>query len=119
MDDDAVNLVNGIPLYTVGSVESANEIEGDPLEVHMLLFQQMVGHGDPLLTGSWVQPPGPYTPGCPIGNPYCKYGQLGGAGWSCWKWAAIYHPERPNLETMLRTDENFRDRYVWEILGVE
>ena len=45
---------------------------------------------DTKMTGDdmvWIKPEGPYTPDCPIGNPYCKYGYGDGAGWMCWKWA--------------------------------
>ncbi|KAJ8252967.1 hypothetical protein GJAV_G00207700 [Gymnothorax javanicus] len=73
--------------------------------------------GDRNVTGSdeWVCPPEPYTPNCPIGNPYCKHGQGGGAGWACWKWAEKYCSDLPNLRKQLLTDPEFQ-AYCREIL---
>ena len=60
----------------------------------------------------WKKPEGPYTPNCPIGNPYCKYGYGDGAGWMCWKWAEIYNKEIARLyEEALLLNED------WAIAG--
>ena len=58
---------------------------------------------DTKMTGDdmvWIKPEGPYTPDCPIGNPYCKYGQGRGAGWMCWEWAEIHNKEMAKLQRL-------------------